>query len=140
MNAHHCFNEDIGVSWIETDDGWDVVSVDGKPTNRRITKAAKGFIAWIGHMHQCWNFNGALIACADHVRMLRQMQAEADARNEAGVRSLIEMTPAQRARAIANLETERDCLDYAESHVDAVARKASIDRKIVRLREWRDAR
>jgi hypothetical protein len=137
MSAHHCFNEDIGVSWIETDGGWDVVSVDGKPADRRITKAAKGFIAWIGFMHQCWSFNGALIACADHVRMLRQMQAEADARNEAGVRSLIEMTTAQRARAIANLETERDGFDYADSEVDAVARKASIDRKIVRLREFR---
>ena len=127
----------IGVSWIETDDGWDVVSVDGKPANRRITKAAKGFIAWIGFMSQHWNFNGALIACADDVRNRRQMETELEIAHQEALASLMRMTPAQRERLIANLETERDGLDYADSEVDVVARKASIDRKIVRLREFR---
>jgi hypothetical protein len=134
MTAHHLVNDDIGAAWIKTDDGWEIVSVDGLPTSRTITKAPKGFIAWIGFMSQHWNFNGALIACADHVRMHREMQAEAEARSQQNIASLLEMTPAAKARAIARLEAERDRLDYSPSHMDVPTRKARIDRQIAGLR------
>lgn len=134
MTAHTLMNEDVGVSWIQTDDGWEVVSVDGLPASRTITKVPKGFIAWIGFMSQHWSFNGALIACADHVRMHREMQAEAEARSQQNIASLLEMTPAAKARAIARLEAERDLLDYAESEMDVLTRKARIDRQIAGLR------
>jgi hypothetical protein len=134
MTAHTLVNEDIGVSWVQTDDGWEVVSVDGLPASRTIRKAPSGFIAFTGHQQQCWSFNHALMVCADHVRMHREMQAEAEARSQRNIASLIEMTPAAKARAIARLEAERDLLDYADSEMDTVTRKARIDRQIAGLR------
>ncbi len=134
MTAHHLVNDDIGAVWIKTDDGWEVVSVDGLPTSRTIRKEPRGYVAFIGFMSRHWNFNGALIACADHVRACREMQAKTEARSQRNIASLLEMTPAAKARAIARLEAERDLLDYAESEMDVPTRKARIDRQIAGLR------
>jgi hypothetical protein len=126
-------------SFVETSPGYWTVSLGHE--SRVITRPAPGkYIAWIGHQSVHWCFSRALKACTDDIEYRLFEAAEAQRLHDEAIASLMRMTPAQRNRLISNLETERDGLDYSESHVDAVARKASIDRKIVRLREWRDAR
>ena len=137
MNAlFPTFQNENGIGWTETHDGYWTVVVDGDAVNTRaITKAGSSFIAWIGHQDRHWCFERALKACAANVRLQCAMADEAERAREEAIASLMRMTPEQKARAIDRLEAERDALDYSDAHVDVVARKAIIDTKINRLRQ-----
>jgi hypothetical protein len=125
----------LGASWEQAgDDQWTVWTDGDRTSTRTITKQGGWFVAWVGFMDRHWCFARALRACADDIRYRREEEAIALAAHEEAIASLMRMTPAQRERLIAKLETERDGLDYAEAHVDVVTRTAMLNRQIERLR------
>lgn len=104
--------------------------------SRVITMPVRGdYIAWIGFQSHHWCLSSAVRACVEDIEYRLSVAAADQRAHDEAIASLMRMTPAQRARLIASLETERDGLDFADSEMDVAARKASIDRKIVRLRE-----
>lgn len=121
-----------GVFWTDAGENRWTVTVDGTDS-RTITKDGTTFIAWIGVQERCWSFQRALRACAEHVRYCREMEAEATAKREQAIASLMSMTPAQKRHAVENLQRERESLEYADAHVDVAARRASIDKQIAAL-------
>lgn len=133
MTAHNTFTA-APASWVETHPGHFTVTHAGE--TRAISKDGTEFIAWIGHQSRQWCFARALKACVEDIEY-RQFEAiEAARAHEEAIASLMRMTPAAKARLIASLEAERDGLDYADSEMDIVARKARIERRIANLREF----
>ena len=131
------FTDEAGVSFRQVgEDSWEVWTDGNRDTTRSITKQGSEFVAWVGFMDRHWCFARALRACAEDIRYRREEEAEIVRQHEEAIASLMKMTPAQRERLIAKLETERDGLDYAESCVDVVTRKATLNRQIDRLREF----
>jgi hypothetical protein len=120
-------------SYVETSPGrWEVRL--GHET-RVITRPAAGkYIAWIGHQSPHWCLSNAVRACVEDIEYRLFLAAEDQRKHDEQIASLMQMTPAQRERAIARLEAERDRLDYSPSHMDVPARKARIDRQIAGLR------
>lgn len=123
------------VAFTETHPGnWTVTVGGDENDSRAISRDGSGFIAWIGHQSRHWSFQGALDACAEDIRY-RQFEAlRCQLEHEEAIASLMRMTPAQKSRLIAKLEAERDWLDWSDSEVDVLARKAGFDKQIATLR------
>lgn len=131
------FTDEQGVSFRQIgEDGWEVWTDGNRDTIRTITRQGSEFIAWLGFQDRHWCFARALRACAEDIRYRREEEMALVAAHQEAIASLMKMTPAQKERLIAKLEQERDGLNYADTHVDAVARKAMLDRQIDRLREF----
>jgi hypothetical protein len=120
-------------SYIETSPGrWEVRLGH---ESRVITMPVPGkYIAWIGHQSPHWCLSSAVRACIEDIEYRLFLAAEEQRKHDEQIASLMQMTPAQRDRAIARLEAERDLLDYADSEMDVPSRKARIDRQIAGLR------
>lgn len=123
--------DDPGITFEETSPGRWAVTIDGEDT-RTITQDGSVFIACLGRY---WSFERALQACAERVRFDRRYYAERKREYDAAVASIMEMTPEQKARAIAQLEERRERLEYSSgAHVDIAAKRAELDRQIESLR------
>lgn len=133
MNAVTRTDPTAGIAFQETDvDTW-TVTIDGIDT-RSITRDGRAFVAWIGCRDAHMSFQAALNACADHARYHRALCEDA-LKADAQARALLSaMSPEDRESRIESLGIERDMLDYADSHVDVVARKAALDRQIAAIR------
>lgn len=123
----------VGVSFIETNPGYWTVNVG--EDSRSITQVGSSFIAWVGCQSKHWCFSKALTACVEDIEYRRFEHERAQAEHDEAIAALIRMTPAEKSRLIDKLTAERDWLDFSDSEVDVVARKAKFDRQISTLRE-----
>jgi len=133
MTVHTSPSAASEARYIETSPGrWEVRL--GHET-RVITMPVHGkYIAWVGHQSEHWCLSRAVQACTDDIEYRLFLAAEDQRKHDEQIASLMQMTPAAKNRAIARLEAERDLLDYADSEMDTVTRKARIDRQIAGLR------
>jgi hypothetical protein len=96
---------DGGVSFRETGPLEWTVTIDGD--KRTITQEGPGlFIAWIGHMDRHWNFDGALKACIEEARYLRDMVERREALRLQQAARFDRLTPEQFDRVLEAREQE----------------------------------
>jgi hypothetical protein len=131
--SFHRTSHPAEATFEETSPGYFTVSLGHE--SRAITKEGPAsYIAWTGSQDRHWCFAKALKACVEDIEFRLSEAAMAQAAHDEAIASLMQMTPAAKARLIAKLEQERDWLDYSPSGVDVVARKAEKDRQISTLR------